>query len=139
MNITSSPPSSSSSSCWSHFWSSALRSKHVVTPAEKAARDNSKRGLTRRLGPFDLILLGIGASIGAGIFVVTGTVARTSGPGMYRILTLTQQNFYSRKLIERGNIHLVCPIKPGTIILHHAYKLYVCFFFFFDKMIITWL
>jgi len=91
MHITAPPPSSSSSSsssCWSHFWSSALRSKRVVTPAEKTARDNSKRGLTRRLGPFDLILLGIGASIGAGIFVVTGTVARTSGPGMYRILTL---------------------------------------------------
>jgi len=91
MQITSPPPSSSSSSsCWSRFLSSALRSKRVVTPAEKAARDNSKRGLTRRLGPFDLILLGIGASIGAGVFVVTGTVARTSGPGMYKVLTLIQ-------------------------------------------------
>jgi APA family basic amino acid/polyamine antiporter len=27
------------------------------------------------------VLLGIGASIGAGIFVVTGTVARDAGPG----------------------------------------------------------
>ncbi|GAU16473.1 hypothetical protein TSUD_167050 [Trifolium subterraneum] len=72
--------SSSSSSCWSHFWSSALRSKRLVSPAEKAARDSSGRGLSRRLGVFDLILLGIGASIGAGIFVVTGTVARDAGP-----------------------------------------------------------
>jgi APA family basic amino acid/polyamine antiporter len=31
---------------------------------------------------FDLILLGVGASIGAGIFVVTGTVARDAGPGV---------------------------------------------------------
>ena len=38
-------------------------------------------GLERRLGPCDLVLLGIGASIGAGIFVVTGTVARDAGPG----------------------------------------------------------
>lgn len=39
-------------------------------------------GLVRRLGLFDLILLGIGASIGAGIFVVTGTVAADAGPGV---------------------------------------------------------
>jgi amino acid permease len=73
---------SSSSSCCSRFWSSALRSKRLVSPAEKAARDSSARGLSRRLGVFDLILLGIGASIGAGIFVVTGTVARDTGPGI---------------------------------------------------------
>ncbi|XP_027187646.1 cationic amino acid transporter 9, chloroplastic isoform X2 [Cicer arietinum] len=85
----SSPPtsfpassSSSSSSCCSRFLSSALRSKRLVTPAEKTARDNSGRGLSRRLGVFDLILLGIGASIGAGIFVVTGTVAHDAGPGV---------------------------------------------------------
>lgn len=73
---------SSSSSCCSRFWSSALRSKRLVSPAEKAARDSSARGLSRRLGVFDLILLGIGASIGAGIFVVTGTVARDTGPAV---------------------------------------------------------
>ncbi|XP_057435935.1 cationic amino acid transporter 9, chloroplastic-like isoform X2 [Lotus japonicus] len=75
-------PSSSSSSYCSRFWSSALRSKPLVSPAEKAARDSSGRGLSRRLGVFDLLLLGIGASIGAGIFVVTGTVARDAGPGV---------------------------------------------------------
>ena len=73
-------PSSSSSRC-SRFWSSALRSKRLVSPAEKAARDSSDLGLSRRLGVLDLVLLGIGASIGAGIFVVTGTVARDAGPG----------------------------------------------------------
>ena len=76
----SSSPSSSSSS--SGFWSSALRAKRLVSPAEKAAQDNAGRGLSRRLGVFDLVLLGIGASIGAGIFVITGTVARDAGPGM---------------------------------------------------------
>nr|GLL40761.1 cationic amino acid transporter 9, chloroplastic [Ipomoea trifida] len=34
------------------------------------------------MGLFDLLLLGIGASIGAGIFVVTGTVAHEAGPGV---------------------------------------------------------
>ncbi|KAK7295312.1 hypothetical protein RJT34_18218 [Clitoria ternatea] len=73
--------SSSSSGC-SRFWSSALRSKRLVSPAEKAVHDNSDRGLSRRLGVIDLVLLGIGASIGAGIFVITGTVARDAGPGV---------------------------------------------------------
>ncbi|RXH93375.1 hypothetical protein DVH24_013951 [Malus domestica] len=77
-------PSSSSSlsSCWSHFWSSALRTKPLVSPSESAVRTNSGDGLVRRLGMFDLILLGVGASIGAGIFVVTGTVAKDAGPGV---------------------------------------------------------
>ncbi|RDX92740.1 Cationic amino acid transporter 9, chloroplastic [Mucuna pruriens] len=74
--------STSSSPCCSRFWSSALRSKRLVSPAEKAARDSSDLGLSRRLGVLDLVLLGIGASIGAGIFVVTGTVARDAGPGV---------------------------------------------------------
>ncbi|KAF7825125.1 Cationic amino acid transporter 9, chloroplastic [Senna tora] len=74
--------SPSSSSCCSRFWSSALRAKRLVTPAEKAARDNSTRDLSRRLGLLDLVLIGIGASIGSGIFVITGTVARDTGPGV---------------------------------------------------------
>ncbi|KHN20478.1 Cationic amino acid transporter 9, chloroplastic [Glycine soja] len=53
-----------------------------MSPAEKAARESSDLGLSRRLGVLDLVLLGIGASIGAGIFVVTGTVARDAGPGV---------------------------------------------------------
>nr|XP_043621916.1 cationic amino acid transporter 9, chloroplastic-like [Erigeron canadensis]XP_043621917.1 cationic amino acid transporter 9, chloroplastic-like [Erigeron canadensis] len=70
--------SSSSSSYWSEFCSSALRAKPIGKPSDVI----SSHGLVRRLGPFDLILLGIGASIGAGIFVVTGTVARDAGPGV---------------------------------------------------------
>ncbi|KAK4282078.1 hypothetical protein QN277_013498 [Acacia crassicarpa] len=75
--------SSSSSSFCTRFWSSALRAKRLATPAEKAAQENSSHGLSRRLGIFDLILIGIGASIGAGIFVITGTVARDTGPGLF--------------------------------------------------------
>lgn len=73
--------SSSSSSCIANFWSSALRSKPIIT-SDTAIRTVPGNGLVRRLGLFDLILLGVGASIGAGIFVVTGTVARDAGPGV---------------------------------------------------------
>ncbi|KAJ7950815.1 putative Cationic amino acid transporter [Quillaja saponaria] len=78
----SSSSSSSSQSCFAHFWTSAFRAKPLSTPSEAAVRTNSSQGLVRRLGVFDLILLGVGASIGAGIFVVTGTVARDAGPGV---------------------------------------------------------
>jgi len=47
------------------------------------SRDESESGLRRVLGPVNLITLGIGAIIGAGIFVLTGTVAATvTGPGI---------------------------------------------------------
>src|ERR1700753_2643940 len=41
-----------------------------------------KKGLHRSLGPFQLTLLGIGAVIGTGIFVLTATAAQKAGPGM---------------------------------------------------------
>ena len=72
-NATSSP-----SSFVSRFCFSALRAK---TLNSSSYRTTSGDGLIRRLGVFDLLLLGVGASIGAGIFVVTGTVARDAGPG----------------------------------------------------------
>ncbi|KAK8482411.1 hypothetical protein V6N13_022149 [Hibiscus sabdariffa] len=67
-----------SSSFFSHFCSSARRFKTLKSSSANA----SGNSLVRRLGVFDLLLLGIGASIGAGIFVVTGTVARDAGPGV---------------------------------------------------------
>src|SRR5579864_1616185 len=39
-------------------------------------------GLRRALGALDLTALGIGAIIGAGIFVMTGVGARQAGPGL---------------------------------------------------------
>lgn len=78
--------SSASTSCFAHFWSSALRVKPLpATPADNSVHTSSGDALARRLGLLDLILIGIGASIGAGIFVVTGTVARDAGPGQFRM------------------------------------------------------
>src|ERR1700743_3433405 len=41
-----------------------------------------KKSLHRTLGPFQLTLLGIGAVIGTGIFVLTSEAAQKAGPGM---------------------------------------------------------
>jgi APA family basic amino acid/polyamine antiporter len=41
-----------------------------------------KKSLHRSLGPFQLTMLGIGAVIGTGIFVLTATAAQKAGPGM---------------------------------------------------------
>jgi APA family basic amino acid/polyamine antiporter len=73
-------PSSSSSgrTFLSGLRAAALRRKPLSSHASAAA---SSEGLVRQLGVLDLVLIGIGASIGAGIFVITGTVARDAGPG----------------------------------------------------------
>ncbi|KAL2653930.1 hypothetical protein R1flu_022058 [Riccia fluitans] len=69
---------------WSGFQQAALRAK-VIPPREgddlKGVGDGEAL-LERKLDLWDLILLGIGASIGAGIFVVTGAVAQDTGPGV---------------------------------------------------------
>src|SRR5436309_6716217 len=41
-----------------------------------------RKSLKRSLGPVQLTLLGIGAVIGTGIFVLTATAAQKAGPGM---------------------------------------------------------
>ncbi|XLG13560.1 putative amino acid permease YhdG [Bacillus velezensis] len=46
------------------------------------AATGGEKSLKRELGAFDLTLLGIGAIIGTGIFVLTGTGAVTAGPGL---------------------------------------------------------
>ena len=47
------------------------------------ASDTSEHGLKRALGPVNLITLGIGAIIGAGIFVLTGeAAAQYTGPAI---------------------------------------------------------
>ncbi|KAF9617510.1 hypothetical protein IFM89_036714 [Coptis chinensis] len=73
--------SSSSSNWFSNFCTSAGRAK-TLTRSFPTSESHGRESLIRHLSLFDLILLGIGASIGAGIFVVTGTVARDAGPGV---------------------------------------------------------
>src|SRR5579884_2672687 len=45
--------------------------------------ENAEHGLKRTLGPVSITLLGIGAIVGTGIFVLTGVAAATyAGPGL---------------------------------------------------------
>jgi APA family basic amino acid/polyamine antiporter len=53
------------------------------------AEETGEHSLKRVLGPVNLVTLGIGAIIGAGIFVLTGTVAANfTGPGIVLSFTL---------------------------------------------------
>lgn len=55
--------------------------KSIGSLLQEAA--NTKNGLKRTLGPLNLTAMGIGAIIGAGLFVSTGTVAANfAGPGV---------------------------------------------------------
>src|SRR5665213_2286993 len=48
----------------------------------KEAEEVSEHSLKRTLGPFQLTALGVGAVIGAGIFVLSGLGAHYAGPGL---------------------------------------------------------
>src|SRR5215813_7923816 len=53
-----------------------------VKPLDAIIATAEKKSLHRSLGPVQLTLLGIGAVIGTGIFVLTATAAQKAGPGM---------------------------------------------------------
>ncbi|MDR2857721.1 MAG: amino acid permease [Novosphingobium sp.] len=53
-----------------------------VKPLDAILATAEKRALHRTLGPVQLTLLGIGAVIGTGIFVLTSEAAQKAGPGM---------------------------------------------------------
>ncbi|TFW45866.1 amino acid permease [Bacillus sp. 005/A4HT-01/001] len=58
---------------------SLFRKKSI---SELIAATQGEKALRKELGSFDLTMLGIGAIIGTGIFVLTGTGAVTAGPGL---------------------------------------------------------
>lgn len=53
-----------------------------VKPLDVILATAEKKSLHRSLGPWQLTLLGIGAIIGTGIFVLTAEAAQKAGPGM---------------------------------------------------------
>jgi APA family basic amino acid/polyamine antiporter len=53
-----------------------------VKPLDAILATAEKKGLHRSLGAWQLILLGVGAIIGTGIFVLTAEAAQKAGPGM---------------------------------------------------------
>lgn len=61
----------------------ALFAKKSIQSLHEEAADTSKHTLKRTLGPLNLTALGIGAIIGAGIFVLSGqAAAEYAGPGI---------------------------------------------------------
>jgi len=53
-----------------------------VKPLDKILETAEKKSLKRQLGPVQLTLLGIGAVIGTGIFVLTAEAGQKAGPGL---------------------------------------------------------
>jgi APA family basic amino acid/polyamine antiporter len=53
-----------------------------VKPLDAILASAAKKSLHRSLGPFQLTMLGVGAIIGTGIFVLTAEAAQKAGPGM---------------------------------------------------------
>src|SRR6185312_366346 len=63
--------------------SSPLLAKKPLSTIMAEASETSEHSLRRSLGPLNLVTLGIGAIIGAGIFVLTGTAAaQYAGPAI---------------------------------------------------------
>lgn len=57
---------------------SLFRKKSIET----CLHSDESKGLKRSLGHIELIIMGIGAIIGAGIFIITGIASATSGPAL---------------------------------------------------------
>jgi len=53
-----------------------------VKPLDQILATAEKKSLVRQLGPIQLTLLGVGAIIGTGIFVLTAEAGQKAGPGM---------------------------------------------------------
>ncbi|WP_066095452.1 amino acid permease [Xanthomonas massiliensis] len=53
-----------------------------VKPLDKILETAEKKALTRQLGALQLTLLGVGAVIGTGIFVLTAEAGQKAGPGL---------------------------------------------------------
>jgi APA family basic amino acid/polyamine antiporter len=53
-----------------------------IKPLDAILASAEKRSLPRSLGAFQLMMLGVGAIIGTGIFVLTAEAAQKAGPGM---------------------------------------------------------
>jgi APA family basic amino acid/polyamine antiporter len=53
-----------------------------IKPVEACLEAAQRKGLERSLGPVQLMLLGVGAVIGTGIFVLTAVGAERAGPGL---------------------------------------------------------
>jgi len=69
---------------------SQLLAKKSLDALLEEAGEHGRQGLKRTLGSLDLLALGVGATIGAGIFVITGSAAaQYAGPAIVLSFVLT--------------------------------------------------
>jgi len=59
-----------------------------IKPVEACIESAERKGLTRSLGGLQLLMLGVGAVIGTGIFVLTAVGAERAGPGLLLSFTI---------------------------------------------------
>src|ERR1700732_2478696 len=59
-----------------------LFAKKPISMLLAESKETGEHSLKRTLGPFQLTALGVGAVIGAGIFVLAGLGAHYAGPGL---------------------------------------------------------
>ena len=86
-------------------------SKKSIT-ALRAEAASSEGGLKRTLGALNLTMLGIGAIIGAGIFVLTGTAAANfAGPGV----SLSFASMKAGALQQHSPKGVECPLHDARI------------------------
>ena len=86
-----------------------------------AAEAKGENRLRRCLGPVGLTSLGVGAIIGAGIFVMTGReAANVAGPGILHFLCYRGRRLHIGRLLATGR---VCVHEPRrrAVPLHRAY------------------
>ncbi len=67
----------------------------------KEAGESGEHSLKRTLGPFQLTALGVGAVIGAGIFVMVGLGAQYAGPGLMHHLAFSSAAARLRRAVLR--------------------------------------
>ena len=65
-----------------HTGDDSLFAKKTIGALLAEAKETGEHSLKRTLGPFQLTALGVGAVIGAGIFVLSGLGAHYAGPGL---------------------------------------------------------
>ena len=63
--------------------------------------ETGEHSLKRTLGPFQLTALGVGAVIGAGIFVLSGLGAHYAGPGLMLSFVISRNRLRVRRSVLR--------------------------------------
>src|SRR5437764_1263472 len=105
--------------------------KDLPTLMKEAVEVEGEQTLRRALGPLNLLTLGIGAIIGAGIFVITGqAAAQFAGPAIVITLITTvlvigikeSANFTTAVVIMKVAVVCMFIVLAAAFLLSHEWK-----------------